>query len=188
MEVIEAFSQPYPHFLANRIFELSYSLDLLAWLRGAAPWRLHSEIFFEQWECNLSAELDGPGRLLFGSSNLSRLRSGMEQMFQVKLDAVEIAAHKLKANQSIGIHNDDPMGRERGETHRLIVGMVDDYEDTNGGLFGIFKGSSNDSLCRLVRPLLNSAVAMELSSRSYHAVSEVRARDRYTIVFSFFPR
>jgi Rps23 Pro-64 3,4-dihydroxylase Tpa1-like proline 4-hydroxylase len=100
----------------------------------------------------------------------------------VKLDLVEVTAHKLLPGQTIRIHNDYVEG---GESHRLLIQLNRGWTDSQGGLLMLFDSSRIDDVRRVIRPLHASATAFAISAKSFHAVSTIRGGERYTLVYSF---
>lgn len=108
----------------------------------------------------------------------------MERLLGGKLTSqVEITAHKLNRTQKIRIHND---ARPDGETHRFLIQLNREWSESRGGLLMLFRGPDVEMLDNIIRPVSGSAFGFRISGKSYHAVSQVREGDRYTLVFSFY--
>lgn len=96
-----------------------------------------------------------------------------------------MVAHRMLPSHRIEIHNDAPgVG---SETHRFIVSLNREWRGDHGGYLAFLDGPSWDLLSDVYRPIHNTGAGLELSERSYHAVTEVKALARYTILYSFWP-
>jgi len=84
----------------------------------------------------------------------------------------------------IGIHTDTP--RYGSETHRLLINLNAGFEDEYGGHLVLFDPDDPADSAVMVRPVHNSAVAMEFSDDSWHCVDEIRSGKRYSLVYSFW--
>ncbi len=120
----------------------------------------------------------------------------METAFGTKLDRrVRITAVRLAPGQAIGIHNDniiDPDYRDSSgmphEQFRVLISLTPDYRDEDGGFAAIMEGPYEDSnIARLIRPVFNAGYAFQQTGNSYHAVTEMRNRDRLTLVCYLYP-
>lgn len=160
---------------------------MLEWLEEDAPWKLRVADFYEQYEFSFD-DVMLPGALAeaFSAKALGELREHMEDRFGVELSTrIDIAAHRLTHGQRIKIHNDFIPGEE---SHRLLIQLNRGWEDANGGLLCFFNSTDPFDVHRIFRPVHNSGVVFEISKKSLHAVTPIQSGDRYTLVFSFFPR
>jgi Rps23 Pro-64 3,4-dihydroxylase Tpa1-like proline 4-hydroxylase len=158
---------------------------LLAWLESEAPWRLAVMDFYEQYEFDFEdVELPSNLKPLFSESTMQELRMRVGVLLSTSLKPqVDITAHKLKSSQKIRIHND---ARPDGETHRFLIQLNRGWTREHGGLLMLFRGPGVETLEDILFPTSRSAFGFEISTASYHAVSQVHQGDRYTIVFSFY--
>jgi Rps23 Pro-64 3,4-dihydroxylase Tpa1-like proline 4-hydroxylase len=156
----------------------------LAWMETDAPWSLRIANFYEQWEMHLDETTlpSGLAPLLHRSTVGCFVRTMFGPFTDVKLDLVEVTAHKLLPGQTIRIHNDYVEG---GESHRLLIQLNRGWTDSQGGLLMLFDSSRIDDVRRVIRPLHASATAFAISAKSFHAVSTIRGGERYTLVYSF---
>jgi len=178
-------SQPFPCFAVAQVISKELEQALLAWFESEAPWRLAAMDFYEQYEFDFG-DIDIPANLkpLFSQSTLDDLRRNIGTLLGASLTAkVDITAHKLNRSQKIRIHND---ARPDGETHRFLIQLNRDWNEANGGLLMLFRGPEVETLDEVILPTSRSAFGFEISTASYHAVSQVHQGDRYTIVFSFY--
>jgi Rps23 Pro-64 3,4-dihydroxylase Tpa1-like proline 4-hydroxylase len=178
-------SQPFPCFFVAQVISTELEEALLAWFESAAPWRLAVMDFYEQYEFDVREE-DVPTDLkaLFSECALDELRRNVGTRLSASLKPqIEITAHKLNRSQKIRIHND---ARPDGETHRLLIQVNRGWSEANGGLLMLFRGPQVEMLDDVISPTSRSAFCFEISSSSYHAVSQVYQGDRYTLVFSFY--
>jgi Rps23 Pro-64 3,4-dihydroxylase Tpa1-like proline 4-hydroxylase len=177
--------RPFPCFTVPQVISEDLEERLLKWFESEAPWRLAVMDFYEQWEFDLSdAKIPANLQALFSGSELNRLRDTVASLFGASLQSqVDITAHKLNRTQRIRIHNDSRPG---GESHRFLVQLNRGWNEENGGLLMLFRGPEVETLDDIIAPISRSAFGFEISSTSYHAVSEVHDGDRYTLVFSFY--
>ncbi len=113
-------------------------------------------------------------------------RRFIEEEFGCRLtDRVDLVAHTLLPGQRIAIHNDYLVGEE---THRLTVQLNRGLSDEDGGFFMLFNSLDAADLHRVLRPVSNTAIAFEISTKSHHAVSRLHGGERYTLVYSFHAR
>ena len=158
---------------------------LLRWFESDAPWRLAVMDFYEQYEFDVQdVEVPTDLKALFSESSLDELRRKVGALLGASLKPqIEITAHKLNRSQKIRIHND---ARPDGETHRLLIQVNRGWSEANGGLLMLFRGPEVEMLDDVISPTSRSAFGFEISTASYHAVSQVHHGDRYTLVFSFY--
>jgi Rps23 Pro-64 3,4-dihydroxylase Tpa1-like proline 4-hydroxylase len=178
-------SQPFPCFTVAQAISTELEEALLAWFESAAPWRLAVMDFYEQHEIDVQ-EVDVPTDLkaLFSECSLDELRRNVGTLLGASLKPqIEITAHKLNRSQRIRIHND---ARPEGETHRFLIQLNRGWDEANGGMLMLFRGPNVEMLDEVIAPTSRSAFGFEISTASYHAVSQVYRGDRYTLVFSFY--
>jgi hypothetical protein len=182
---ISHFKEPFPHFRIPQILSLTDAADMLRWLREKAPWNLRTEEFYEQDECSLLAiALSDDVKPLIGSVFTAPIISAMRQAFNVHADLTitEIAAHRLRPGHRIKVHNDYIGGEE---THRLLIQLNDGWGPKHGGLLMFFNSEAAEDVRKIIAPTHASGLAFEISPRSFHAVSEVKEGERFTLVYSF---
>ena len=178
-------SRPFACFTAAEVVSEELEQALLAWFESEAPWRLAVMDFYEQYEFDVR-DVDLPVNLkpLFSECTLQELRREVGTLLGASLKPdVDITAHKLNRSQKIRIHND---ARPDGETHRFFVQLNRGWNEANGGLLMLFRGPEVETLDDVIPPTSRSAFGFEISTASYHAVSQVYQGDRYTLVFSFY--
>jgi len=175
---------PFKHLCAPSVFPTDVCEALYEWLNTTDEWGLTQTDFYEQYEFSLF-DAKVPIQLK-GIIEPPALES-VEQIFKLHFnltdcELVGVTAHKLVDGQHIGIHNDFIDGEE---THRLVVQLNPNWVEENGGLLMLFSSSRPEDVCRIIRPLDNSAVGFEISANSYHAVSTIHHFSRYTLVYTF---
>ena len=178
-------SQPYPCFTVAQVISEELECDLLTWFESSAPWRLTIMDFYEQYEFAFQ-DVDIPANLkpLFSEATLHELRQKVGTLLGASLQPqIEITAHRLNRSQKIRIHND---ARPDGETHRFLIQLNRGWSESNGGLLMLVGGPEVETLHDVISPTSRSAFGFEISTASYHAVSQVYQGDRYTLVFSFY--
>jgi hypothetical protein len=179
-------AEPFGHVRVMNPLPAELADELLAWLDRAAPWNRHVASSFDRFECNL-CRCGLPASLadLIAPATLRAIRADMEHLFDVQLgDVYSVVAHRLVAGQGIGIHTEEPAGGR--DTHRLIIQLGGLPSHDCGGQFLLLSAADMDHLHAALRPIHNTAIALELSSRSYHAVADLRAGVRYTLVYSLW--
>ena len=183
---VQSYTTPYPHFLINSVFESTDADLLLQWLEQEATWHFHQEGFFEQYESRLTTEVLPPSiESILSTNALLPLRQYLENFLDTKVsEETSISAHKLVPGQGIGIHNDAP--NEGSETHRFVLQLNRGFVDENGGYLVVFNSNNSGDIARVIRPVHNTGFGFSMSDSSYHAVTDVRHGERYTIVFSFW--
>jgi hypothetical protein len=178
---------PYRHILCEKVFEPKKAKTLLGWLETDAKWRYEDHSFYQQYACRNVTDCTGRnGEPLLNDSNINSLMENVERVFKVAIrrDQYHVAVHKLLPGQGIGVHTDRP--DEGSETHRFVVHLNSRFHDSFGGHLLMFLDREGRQIANIIRPLHNSGVAFALSSSSYHAVNNVKAGIRYSIVFSFW--
>jgi Rps23 Pro-64 3,4-dihydroxylase Tpa1-like proline 4-hydroxylase len=177
--------QPFPCFTVAQVVATELEEALLTWFESEAPWRLTVMDFYEQYEFDFR-DVNLPVNLkpLFSEDTLVELRRNVGTLLGVALKPqIEITAHRLNRSQKIRIHND---ARPDGETHRFLIQLNRGWSEANGGLLMLFRGPQVETLDDVIPPTSRSAFGFEISTASYHAVSQVHQGDRYTLVFSFY--
>jgi Rps23 Pro-64 3,4-dihydroxylase Tpa1-like proline 4-hydroxylase len=176
---------PFPTMKVPAVLPAALAGTLLQWFEGQAPWSLKETDFYEQHEFSLlGTSLPSSLAALTSESFVSSVASGLKDAFSVsgQLELTEVAAHRLQAGQTIRIHNDYLAG---DETHRLLIQLNSGWVAENGGLLMLFSGDRPEDVTDIILPRSGSGFAFEISARSYHAVSTIRAGRRYTLVYTF---
>lgn len=184
----EVRSSPFLHATVGSVFGDELADELGAELARFDGWRLHRGEFFEQYEANLLGLRDaGAGFASLTPGTLDALRERVATLMATEFEPrVKVIAHRMDPGQGIGLHNDDPQGDD--ETHRLVINFGETAGDGDGGHLVLFSDATIEAVDRVFRPVHNAGLAFAASSESYHAVTEVRAGVRYTIVCSFWQR
>lgn len=181
-----------PYVIVDDFLPPTSADQLAIMMVSASDWRFHEEDFFSQNDTSfVRREPNGrtTGRLT--DDILCLLRSGkllIEQSFNAVIGShFTVVGHKMLPGQVIRIHNDSPVGdRGRTENYRVIYYIDHHFSDEHGGHLLLFASRDADTLLDAVRPNFNSAVAMELSESSFHAVAPVRAGVRHSMVASYW--
>jgi hypothetical protein len=179
-------AEPFGHVRVMNPLPAELADELLAWLDGAAPWNRRVAPHMDQFECDLfqcgvPASIAG----LIAPATLWGLRADMERLFDVQLgDVCAVVAHRLVGGQGVGIQTGEPAGGR--ETHRLIIQLGGLPSGDCGGQLLLLSAADMDHLHASLGPIHNTAIALALSSRSYHAVARLRAGVRYTLVYSLW--
>jgi len=59
------------------------------------------------------------------------------------------------------------------------------WEVSQGGLLMLFGADTPETLQTVLLPTHGSGFAFEISAKSFHAVSSIKAGERYTLVYTF---
>ena len=184
-EGASAATAPFPHAAVPAILARTDADAALAWLETDAPWQLRVASFYEQYEFSLTG-LNIPSRVrgLTDPAFIEALRDFLRSSVGAvgDLELADICAHKLVPDQTIRIHNDF-IGNE--ETHRILVQLNSGWAIENGGILMLFSSDRPEDVFSVVMPTHGSGFAFEISERSFHAVSTIRAGERYTLVYTF---
>jgi Rps23 Pro-64 3,4-dihydroxylase Tpa1-like proline 4-hydroxylase len=175
---------PFSHVRIPYVLPLDCADSTLHWLSEKAPWRLRVEHFYEQNEFSLlTANLSEEIECLVQPSFVESVRESVRNWFKLGAmpDIVDINAHRLTPGQTIRIHNDFIEG---GETHRLLIQLNGGWKVENGGLLMLFNSSAPEDVRSVILPRHRSGFAFEISPRSFHAVSQIKCGERYTLVYS----
>jgi len=175
---------PFRHFCVQAVLPIDVCNALYQWLNNTDEWNLTQADFYEQFEFSLfDAMIPSQLKRIIDPSALEKVQKVFCGHFNLtSCELVGVTAHKLVNGQHIGIHNDFINGEE---THRLVVQLNPNWTEENGGLLMLFSSDKPEDVCRIIRPLDNSAVGFEISARSYHAVSTIYQFSRYTLVYTF---
>jgi hypothetical protein len=175
---------PFPHAATADVIENDLANAALRWMETDAPWTLRIADFYEQWELHIDAE-EPPTSVapLVAPATVNHLMQTMLRPLAEKdLQLREVTAHKLVPGQTIRIHNDYLEGQE---SHRLLIQINRNWTNSQGGFLMLFGSANPEDVRRVVRPLHASGFAFAISPRSFHAVSQVRGGERFTLVYSF---
>jgi 2OG-Fe(II) oxygenase superfamily len=180
-----ASDRPFPHLRIPEALPKEQAEQVLAWLEQRAPWSLRVADFYEQEECSLlKSEPSEVVCSLVAPSFLEALQVAMRDNFGLRIAPVvtDVTAHRLTSGQTIRIHNDYIDGEE---THRLLIQLNSGWTAEQGGLLMLFRSEAPDDVDDVIIPRHRSCLAFEISPRSYHAVSQIKTGERYTLVYSF---
>jgi hypothetical protein len=178
---------PFPHFALPGLFDAETAAAVLNWLERDAPWAVESREFYIHHGCaRLTERLAGsPVAVIAAPETLRCMRRHLERLFGITLSPrFDLAAHRMLPGHRIGLHTDCPA--HGTETHRLLVNLNPGFEDEQGGHLILLDLHDPEESAVIVRPLHNSAVAMEFSDHSWHCVDEIRMGKRYSLVYSFW--
>ncbi|MCB9705520.1 MAG: 2OG-Fe(II) oxygenase [Myxococcales bacterium] len=180
-------AEPFPHAITLSLFEPAFAERLLAWLEEGAIWVEQASHFYVQHACaNLRRGHAAVIDELLEPAAIGQIQAAFAGIFGGEFVGahVTVSAHRLLEGEGIGIHTDAPVNGT--ETHRLVVHLRRAFDDSEGGHLFLFRGPEAEDLAAIVRPHHNSAVAFELSERSWHAVNDVRGGARYSLIFGLW--
>lgn len=176
---------PYPHAVLEAALGGSEAGELLRWLSEDASWVVESNDLYTQYRCTNILDLIFCDRVRIRSA-LMRLAGALEQTFDVRIDRrrVEVSAHKLVRGQYIGAHTDMPHGVT--ETHRAVISVASPTAPVVGGELTLLRSEHPSTAAVRIAHAQDRAVLMELSDRSFHAVTPVRSGSRYSLVTGYW--
>lgn len=178
-------AKPFPHARLSAAISREAADAALSWLSTEAPWALRVEDFYEQHEFSLlNVPLGEAIAPLASEEFIEEVRQGLEQAFAPgrSLRLVDVNAHRLTPGQVIRVHNDYIEG---AETHRLLIQLNAGWTAAQGGLLMLFEDEDVASVRNVILPEHGSGFAFEISPGSFHAVSEIRNGERFTLVYTF---
>jgi hypothetical protein len=185
---VQLVSKPFPHFAIPDVFDPETATAVLTWLDKDVSWAVESRRFYVLHGCSKLTERVGetPAAVIGAPETLQCMRQHLERIFGITLSRTHynLQAHRMLPGHRIGIHTDTP--RYGSETHRLLINLNAGFEDEYGGHLVLFDPNDPADSAVMVRPVHNSAVAMEFSDDSWHCVDEIRSGKRYSIVYSFW--
>lgn len=183
-------AEPFLHFAADHFLQAEPGEALLQWFEQHARWQLRKLTGYEGYS-DLALQLgDLPSAFdfLVAPESLSYLKECIGAQFGVEPRGfVRVTAHRLLAGASLRPHTDLAPIRF---THRLTIHLNRGWSRENGGLLCIFDGdpaTANRQKEKFFLPAHRSAFAFEVSDRSFHAVTQVVAGERYTLSYTFYP-
>jgi Rps23 Pro-64 3,4-dihydroxylase Tpa1-like proline 4-hydroxylase len=181
--------RPFRHFAVPDFLEPDIADQFLSWLDERAPWSQNTiPGFYEASDVNLK-HTSLPSSLEWAASPscLLELRDLVAKVFERPLDAeVDVRVHRLTPGQQVRVHTDHG---ELARSHRLLIQLNRGWSPDNGGLLMFLDGDALDDVNgahALLCPLHRSAMAFEISERSFHAVSPVKTGVRYTLTYTFY--
>lgn len=185
---VQLVSKPFPHFAIPDVFDPETAKAILSWLDNDVSWSVESRRFYVLHGCSGLTErvCETPAAVIDAPETLQCMRRHLERIFGITLSSTryDLQAHRMLPGHRIGIHTDTP--RYGSETHRLLINLNAGFEDEYGGQLVLFDPQDPADSAVIVRPVHNSAVAMEFSDDSWHCVDEIRSGKRYSLVYSFW--
>ena len=186
---VQAVTRPFPHFVIPDLFDTDTASAVLNWLEQDVPWTVESRKFYMQHVCTglLTQPASGsPAAVVGAPQTLQCMRKHLERIFGVALNSshFDLVAHRMLPGHRIGVHTDRPASGT--ETHRFLINLNAGFDDEQGGHLVLFDMNDLEDSAVVVRPVHNSAVAMEFSDHSWHCVDEIKSGKRYSLVYSFW--
>lgn len=179
---------PFPHVAVQEIFDQRTADALLGWMEQDAPWAFRDHRWYLQDGCKGVADQlrATPAAAAGAPETFQTIRGHLERLFRRKLSdsRFELNASRMLPGHRIDPHNDRP--HDDTETHRLIVNLNRGFDDDHGGHLILFAPENPADTAVVLRPLHNSASAIEFSARSWHCVDEIRGGARYALLYSFW--
>ncbi len=173
---------PFRYATLTGCFTLQVGEKVLEWFERDAPWIAKQTDFYEQYEFSCWDSTSAAASYLTSGSALDAVHTAMTEMFGHEFEPdVSVVCHKLVRGHRIGIHNDYLVGEE---SHRLTIQLNRGLTDDDGGFLMLFNSGDPADVHRVLRPLHLSALAFEISTDSFHAVSEMHGGERYTVIYS----
>lgn len=189
LELAQCPRQPFAHAVFETFFDSAIASDLLTYLESEAEWHADGGKFYRRKTIDLMAQRGLHARRTVGSvmsvETVNALRGYVETIFSCELSGrVEVLAQLMEVGDRIGPHTDEPRGGS--ETHRVVVNLNRGFENHYGGQLVLFTPHALPDSLVIVPPVHNSAVAMEFSTESWHYVEEIRASQRYSVIYSLW--
>jgi Rps23 Pro-64 3,4-dihydroxylase Tpa1-like proline 4-hydroxylase len=176
-------TDPYLHVVSPRFYTEQFADTLLGWLETESNWALNESMRYEQYELGFSGftncrDIQG----LWDGGVLRRIRDGVTRAIGFPVSSrINISAHKMFPGQQTYIHTD----KVPHETHRIVVTLNRGRPPDSGGNLVLLSGSKPADMAVVFKQISNSAVCFGLDSKSFHAVSRVKAGTRFTIIYTF---
>jgi 2-oxoglutarate-Fe(II)-dependent oxygenase superfamily protein len=178
--------EPFPHFAIADFVSESVAGRLLDWFESEAPWSSCNIAGFGSYnELNLrTADLPAALNVLRDDESMARITAAMEGTFGAKVNAyIDIIAHKLMANDTIGVHTDN----DGMLSYRLILHVHRGWTPQHGGELVLHESAAGTfPPVRTFPPQHRAGLAFEISQLSFHSIQRVNMGERYTLVYGFF--
>jgi len=187
------FDQPWPHFHVGQVLSHEMADRLLTWLETTDLFLPRREEFYRSSAFHLSPQ-NVPDHLsdFVSTETLKALMNKVEQLFGINFhERFSVSANRYGPSQGTLIHTDYVDVARRDEyffTHRFLIYLNRDWQESNGGWLGLFNSANESDLAKTVAPANNTGIGLVISPRSYHAVSAVTRGNRYTLNFTFRSR
>jgi hypothetical protein len=173
----------------NEVFSAETARGAAKWLQESTTWirsiEPRNRVTTSHWKhtaCPASLR-----ELLAGDAD--RIRLLIAEKFQVDLsEDYVVTANRQEAGDGSLVHTDyfgELTDHPYFFTHRIICYLSDDFDPSQGGLLGLFAAETAKAPDVVIEPRFNTAAVMEMSARSFHAVSQIKSGTRHALVFSF---
>lgn len=176
-------TDPYLHILSPQFYSEPFADTLLTWLENQTDWNLHDSLHYQQYELGFSRfahckEIQG----LWDGNVLAGIRDRAARAFGVALSSrINISAHKMVPGQHGYIHTD----KIPHETHRVVVTLNRGRPADAGGNLVLLSGPKPADVAVVMKQISNVAVGFALDSKSYHAITRVKAVTRFSVIYTF---
>lgn len=192
-EDVNVFKEPYLHFHSPKFYNDEIFNLLEKWIKTTDIFVDIEGGFYKQSMSPISKNNTPPElHFLFTDSFRSEILKFVESYFNTSFnDAFYITIHKLIPGQFTDIHNDyheNPHSLKYGFTHRIITYIDSEWSIEDNGLLNIYSHSEPNSFVHNFHPTGNSASGLEFSQSSFHEVSPVQNKDRFTINYTFLSK
>ncbi|MBU8772025.1 2OG-Fe(II) oxygenase [Cytobacillus oceanisediminis] len=187
---VKLYVEPYPHVTVGNVFDPRLADMVLNWLKVTHLWKPQNASTHKSSAFNINHSII-PDNLacLFSGKSLLNLLTKLEELFNDSFeDKFIITAFKHVEGQGTAIHTDFEVKFPLDFTHRFIVYFNDDWIENDGGILGLFQSGKVTDLVKTINPIHNTGVGLIFGPSSYHAVSAVTNKVRYSLVFSLLSK
>lgn len=193
LEDVEVLKTPYLHLYSKEFYKPNIFRILESWIKETDIFVDLVGDFYKQSMApltpkNTSDELN----FLFTDEFRNEMLEFAERYFGKEFNEnFSITIHKLSPKEYTDIHNDyheNPHSLKYGFTHRLITYLDSNWSIEDNGFLNIYESSDPNSLVHTLYPIGNSAAGLEFNKFSYHEVTQVENKARFTINYTFLSK
>jgi hypothetical protein len=182
-------TEPFAHFALRDCLDPLLAEELLAWFETDAVWKTEGiPGCYELGKVDLM-KIRLPPKLAVLQSEvlLDNIKCQLNRIFGKRRSGkIRVAAHRLTRSLKIGVHTD--VERKMKLRMRLMIQLNRGWNIRKGGLLVLLPAERDpeDVADRRViyTPRHRSAVAFEISPRSFHEVTPVAKGARFTLRYS----
>lgn len=185
----EQLTAPFSHAVFHDVLPAELAEAALAWLEERTEWMRHERDFYRSHNVHLSpGVVRGGAAPMFDPQALAAFRTSLGELFQTAWDrsGFHISANRYSPDDGTLIHTDYVVPEARDQyyfTHRFILYLNRGWYPRSGGELGLFPSADATAPTRVIEPRHNTAAALAIGPRAYHAVACVQEGARYSINF-----
>jgi len=187
---VSVHSAPFGHITVDEVLSPQSADEVLTWLESTDNWKLQDAVNHKSHGFYISDTiLPDSLKNIFTGENLANFLCKFEKIFNTKFeDKLTVGAVKHQQGHGTVIHSDYNDKEPIDFTHRFILYLNRGWQETDGGILGLFKEKDISEIVCMIPPVHNSGVGLVISPKSYHAVSLVKNSERYSLVFSLLSK